>query len=137
MTAQSSHIMQVPQAEIVPAETYRVTIRDLRVDWHIGVFDHEHHRTQPVLLNLELIADALPDWTADDYAAVPCYATLSEAIADLAAEGHVELVETLAHRIACLCLEDTKIRQAKVKVEKPDAIENAVAVGVEVELKRA
>ena len=136
MTTLASLPLDAPEPGIAPAETYRITVRDLTVDWHIGVFEHEHRRTQPVLINLDLEAAALADWAADDYAAVPCYSTLSEAVAALAAEGHVELVETLAHRIAMLCLEDPRIHAARVRVEKPDALENAAAVGVEVALRR-
>lgn len=122
--------------DFAPAKTYRISIRDLRVDWRIGVFDHEHDRTQPVLINIALEARALPDWAADDYSAVPCYSTLAGAVSDLAGEGHVELVETLAHKIAALCLEDARILSASVRIEKPDALRNAAAVGVEVTLNR-
>jgi dihydroneopterin aldolase len=47
--------------------------------------------------------------------------------------GHVELVEQLADRIARLCLEDPRVRSARVRVEKLDAIADCAAVGVEIE----
>jgi len=127
-----SHSVSEPQAETV----YRISVRDLDVAWSIGVFDHEHHRMQPIRINLDLEAAPLTDWNSDDYAHVPCYAEIAERIQSMALEGHVKLVETLAHRIAEMCLEDARILKASVRVEKPEALANAASVGVEVTLRR-
>ncbi|MDW3206752.1 MAG: dihydroneopterin aldolase [Alphaproteobacteria bacterium] len=122
-------------AEQAPAPqdvTYRISVRDLDIAWSIGVFDHEHHRMQPIRINLDLEALPLEDWNADDYDCVPCYAQIAERIQQMAAEGHVKLVETLASRIAEMCLEDERVLSASVRVEKPEALSNAAFVGVEV-----
>jgi 7,8-dihydroneopterin aldolase/epimerase/oxygenase len=111
---------------------YRIAVRDLEVTWSIGVYDYEHQKRQPILINLDLEARALDDWDADDYQAVPCYARIVERIGQMAAEGHVKLVETLANRIAEMCLEDDRILSAKIRVEKPEALKNAGSVGVEI-----
>ncbi|MEQ8602737.1 MAG: dihydroneopterin aldolase [Marivibrio sp.] len=123
-------------AQSAPAPVYRILVRDLDIAWSIGVFDHEHETVQPIRINLELDASDLEDWEADDYTAVPCYARIAERIRAMAAEGHVRLVETLAHRIAGICLEDPRIERARVRVEKPEALKNAGSVGVEVERSR-
>eukprot|EP00752_Nemacystus_decipiens_P000066 g66.t1 len=115
---------------------YRILVRDLDIAWSIGVYDHEHEAVQPIRINLELEARDLADWEADDYAAVPCYARIAERIRALAAAGHVQLVETLAHRIAALCLEDARVLRARVRVEKPEALKTAESVGVEIERSR-
>jgi len=131
-----------PREDAVPlsgtqADTvYRISVRDLDVAWSIGVYDHEHHRMQPIRINLDLEAVPLTDWDSDDYAQVPCYAEIAERIQAMALEGHVKLVETLAHRIAELCLEDARILKASVRVEKPEALANAASVGVEVTHRR-
>lgn len=121
-----------PQGETV----YRISVRDLEVDWSIGVYDHEHRRMQRIVINLDLEAKALINWEADNYDAVPCYASISKRIQELAEQGHVELVETLASRIADICLEDTRILSASVRVEKPEALTNAAAVGVQLTRSR-
>jgi len=127
-----------PAPTIAPAgpALYRIHVRDLDIAWSIGVFDHEHEAVQPIRINLELDATGLNDWEADDYTAVPCYGRIAERIRAMATEGHVRLVETLAHRIALLCLEDERIQRACVRVEKPEALKNAESVGVEIELSR-
>jgi dihydroneopterin aldolase len=51
-------------------------------------------------------------------------------------QGHINLVETLAERIAAQCLEDHRILSAKVRVEKLDIMPEASAVGVEIERHR-
>jgi dihydroneopterin aldolase len=47
--------------------------------------------------------------------------------------GHVQLVETLAERLAEACLADARIKVARVRVEKLDVFADAASVGVEVE----
>jgi dihydroneopterin aldolase len=111
--------------------TYRITVRDLDVAWSIGVYEHEHTHMQRVRINLDLEAVPLEDWEADDYDTVPCYASISEKIQEMARDGHIKLVETLASRIADLCLEDQRVLCAKVCVEKPEALASAASVGVE------
>lgn len=123
--------MAEPVGATAPETLYQISVRDLEVAWSIGVYDHEHSRMQRILINLDLEAKALLDWEADNYGAVPCYASIAERIQHLAEKGHVELVETLASRIADICLEDNRILSATVRVEKPEALTNAAAVGVQ------
>ncbi len=126
----------VPLHDPAAKTIYRISVRDLDVAWSIGVYDHEHHRMQPIRINLDLEAVPLQDWDSDDYSQVPCYAEIAERIQSMALEGHVKLVETLAHRIADMCLEDSRILKASVRVEKPEALANAASVGVEVTHRR-
>jgi dihydroneopterin aldolase len=54
---------------------------------------------------------------------------------DIAARGHVKLVETFAEQVAIACLRDVRVLSARVRVEKPQALAPAVA-GVEVLMQR-
>jgi dihydroneopterin aldolase len=65
-----------------------------------------------------------------------CYADVVEDIRGLLAQGHINLVETLADRIAAQCLADRRVLSAKVRVEKLDVMPEASAVGVEIERHR-
>jgi dihydroneopterin aldolase len=65
-----------------------------------------------------------------------CYAEVVADIRKLLADGHINLVETLAERIAAQCLDDHRILAAKVRVEKLDIMPEASAVGVEIERHR-
>ena len=56
---------------------------------------------------------------------------------EILAEGHINLVETLAEKVAGLCLSDPRVSGARVGVEKLHAISEAESVGVEIERVRA
>lgn len=132
------HSLAAPLNDIADGENaiYKILVRDLDVAWNIGVYDHEYDRVQIVRINLELLAQEPIDPLSDDYDHVVCYATISERIGELAREGHVKLVETLAHKIALLCLDDKRVLEATVRLEKPEALKNAHTVGVEVTRRR-
>lgn len=111
-----------------------VFVRDLLLDAHIGVYKHEKGGTQPVRVNIDLtVAEAVHGDSLDN---VVCYATVVERIRSIVAEGHLNLVESLAERIAGSCLEDERVRVARVRVEKLAAIPEAASVGVEIERVR-
>ena len=75
---------------------------------------------------------ALSDRLAD----VVCYDAITQDVRRLVAARHVNLIETLAERIAALCLERPQVRSARVRVEKLDVYPDAASVGVEIERRR-
>jgi 7,8-dihydroneopterin aldolase/epimerase/oxygenase len=107
-------------------------VHDLMLACRVGVHVHERQRPQRIRLNLDL-AVAETDQPPRRLADVVDYAGLVERVRGALSEGHVELVETLAERVAALCLEDPRVRSARVRVEKLEAIADAAAVGVEIE----
>ena len=121
-----------PRAE-ARGTTHRLFVRDLELDGHLGVRAHEQGRTQRVRINLELTVRDPAEPLADRYKDVVCYDEVVSAVRRLVAAGHVNLVETLAERIAALCLEDPRVEAARVRVEKLDVYPDAAGVGVEIE----
>src|SRR5690606_15940647 len=91
-----------------------VFVRDLLLDAHIGAYRHEQGNAQPIRINVDLtVAEAAH---GDDLRNVVCYATVVDGIKAIVAEGHLNLVETLAERIAASCLEDERVQVARVRV---------------------
>jgi dihydroneopterin aldolase len=93
-----------------------------------------------VRINLDLaIADdgdarlSRPAVGEDNLARVVDYEALVTRTRALVAAGHVQLVETLAERIAEACLTDPRIISVRVRVEKLDVFADAAAAGVEIE----
>ncbi len=113
--------------------TRRMFIRDLVVNMLIGVHRHERDGKQRVRLNIDL--SLIDDSGIDDdrLSGVVSYETLGHEIRLLCDSGHVNLVETLAERIAHLCFGDRRVRSAVVRVEKLDVFADTASVGVEIE----
>ena len=108
-------------------------VHDLMLACRIGVHAHERARAQRVRLNLDLGVVETGPALGDELADVVDYQDLVERIRSVVGRRHVNLVETLAEQIAALCLEDPRVRSARVRVEKLDVIADAAAVGVEIE----
>ena len=111
-----------------------VFVRDLMLAAQIGVHSHEKLGPQRIRVNVDLaVFEKDVDGIGDQLANVVCYEEVVSGIRALVAEGHVNLVETLAEQIAALCLEDRRVRVARVRVEKLDVFADATSVGVEIE----
>jgi len=132
LRAPSKDFSRTGTAELPPG-TRRVFIHDLILPAKIGAFTHEHGAHQRVRINLDLVVaeDARPH--ADDLRNVVDYDDIAAGIRAIVDAGHVNLVETLAERIAGMCLADTRIRRARVRVEKLDVYSDVGSVGVEIE----
>jgi 7,8-dihydroneopterin aldolase/epimerase/oxygenase len=108
-------------------------VHDLMLACRIGVYAHERAAAQRVRLNLDLGVVETGAAPSDELADVVDYEALVERVRSAVGARHVNLVETLAEQIAALCLDDPRVRSARVRVEKLDAIAGAGAVGVEIE----
>ena len=112
----------------------KVFVTGLQVQVEIGVHRHEIGRVQPLIVDVEL---DVPTGSSDRLAETVNYETILRAAQDLAAQGHVDLVETFAHRLAARCLEDVRVTRARVRIEKPLALApHAVGAGVEIVVER-
>jgi len=115
------------------AGTRHVFVRDLALDAHIGVHRHEHDRAQKVRINLDLSVVEGQAEPRDELEDVVCYERIVDGVRRLVAEGHVKLVETLAERIAAMCLSDSRVSVVRVRIEKLEVVADAQSVGVEIE----
>jgi dihydroneopterin aldolase len=120
--------------------TRHMFIRDLVLAASIGIYPHEHATPQRVRINIDLaVADDSQSRTSrgpvgrDDLARVVDYEAIVVKTRALIAAGHIQLVETLAERLAEACLEDPRILTVRVRVEKLDVFADAASAGVEVE----
>ncbi|GAB3854069.1 dihydroneopterin aldolase [Nocardioides maradonensis] len=92
---------------------------------HHGVFDHERRDGQRFVIDLALAVDTRPAAASDDLRDTVDYGSLVAEVADAVGRDPVDLIETLAERIATVCLRDRRVEWARVTIHKPDApIEN-------------
>jgi 7,8-dihydroneopterin aldolase/epimerase/oxygenase len=110
----------------------RVLIRDLVLPCEIGVLRREQGAQQRVRINLDLAVREEPRPIEDDLRNVLCYDEIVSGVRAIVAAGHVNLVETLAERIAAMCLADQRVVRVRVRVEKLDVYPDAASVGVEI-----
>ncbi len=113
-----------------------VFIRDLLVRCIVGIRPEEREKAQDVIINIELSTDTSRAAASDDIADALDYSTLKKKVIALAEASSYNLVETLAERIADLCLADGKVAGATVAVEKPTALRFARTVGVRIYRER-
>jgi len=114
-----------------------IFVRGLEVQASIGVHPHEHETTQPIIIDVELDMGGLAIPEDDMLAETLDYSAVSDKAAELAQEAHVQLVETLAGRIAAWALdEDMQVKACTVCIAKPHALINADVAGVKITLKR-
>jgi len=116
---------------------YGMFVRNLVVPCRIGVHPHERELAQRVRINVDLAVAEGFTAAGDDIAGVVSYEDIVFGIKRIIAGGHINLVETLAERVAELCLSDPRVFRARVRVEKLDVFKEAESVGVEIERTRA
>ncbi len=108
----------------------QINIDCLKIDFFIGVFETEFKNPQTVIMDIKIQMEIKE--VNDNYEQVVCYKKIIDKIEDLKTQGHIKLVETLAEKVADICLSWDGVICAEVKVSKPDAISNAKAVGVKI-----
>lgn len=116
--------------------TSHVFVRDLELEAVIGVHKHEKLGPQPIRVNIDLTVREPLVPVDDQLRNVVDYEQIVAFVQEIVAEGHVKLVETLAERIASVCLGDDRILVARVRIEKLNAIAGARSVGIEIERVR-
>jgi dihydroneopterin aldolase len=110
----------------------RVLVRNLLLNARIGLHQHERLADQPIRVNLDLTVD-FGGPVDDDYDKVVCYGQLVTGVRGVVGAGHVTLVETLAERVAEMCLADPRVLSARVRIEKLEVFPEAESVGIEIE----
>ena len=112
----------------------RVFVHDLVLDAEIGVYTHEKGVTQRARFSVDIEVAPSDEAIEDQIDRVLDYDMIIETIKDALAQGHINLVETLADEIATRCLANPRAASVKVKIEKLD--KQPGAVGVEIVRRR-
>ena len=112
----------------------RVFVHDLVLDAEIGVYTHEKGVTQRARFSVDIEVTPASQAIDDQIERVLDYDMIIATIKTILAEGHINLVETLADEIATRCLSHPRAASVKVKIEKLD--KEPGAVGVEIVRRR-
>lgn len=117
--------------------TDRILIKDLMLRCVLGLSGEERREKQDVLINLILWTDLRPAAASDSIEDTVDYSALKKRIISLVETSQYHLAESLADRIANLCLEQPMVQQVQVTVEKPTALRFAHSVGVQIIRRRS
>ncbi len=120
-TADAVRVAAALGAEAPPRARDRIRLTGLRVRGHHGVLPQERRDGQDFLVDVTLAVDARPAARRDDLARTVDYAALADRLAAVVAGEPVDLLETLAERLARTCLAQAGVASAEVTVHKPAA----------------
>jgi len=98
-----------------------IALTGLTVFGRHGVYDHERENGQEFTIDLRLSMSLAQAASSDDVADTVHYGELAEKVAAVVAGEPVDLIETLASRIADVALEDPRVQFTTVTVHKPHA----------------
>lgn len=114
----------------------RITLTGLEVFAHHGVFDFERERGQKFVIDLDVAVDLRGAAQGDDLTQTVHYGELAEAVVRAVETDPVDLIETVAERVADVALGFSGVRTARVTVHKPDAPIEAPFADVAVTIER-
>lgn len=114
-----------------------IRLTGLRVRGFHGVFADERRNGQDFVVDVELRVDTRAAARSDDPADTVDYGPLAQRLAEVVAGEPVNLIETLAERLAQVCLADERVTEALVTVHKPHAPIALQFEDVSVHIKRS
>ncbi|MBP9183511.1 MAG: dihydroneopterin aldolase [Fuscovulum sp.] len=113
----------------------RISLRDHVVEADIGAFQKERGHKQRLRFNVVVEVRPAPQPLDDDVDRILSYDRITEAIADELASERLNLLETLAERVAERILAEPQSMRAFIRIEKLDV--GPYALGVEIVRSRA
>ena len=111
----------------------KIFIKDLIARGIIGINDWEREKPQEILINITVFTDTRRAAKSDDLADCVDYRALAKKVQAHAETAARLTVEALANDLAEICLEQTGVEKAVVRVEKPGAVRFSSSVGTEIE----
>ena len=102
-----------------PIDSIRLT--GLRIFAHHGVLDFERENGQEFVIDLEIAVDLAPAAASDDVTKTIHYGELAEAVYAAVQADTVDLIETVAERVAAIALSYERATRVTVTIHKPAA----------------
>ncbi|WP_394553087.1 dihydroneopterin aldolase [Agromyces sp. MMS24-JH15] len=99
----------------------RITLTGLRVRAHHGVFDFERRDGQEFVVDVVAAVDLRAASGGDDLASTVHYGVLAEEVVAAVERDPVDLIETVAERVAAVVLAHPPVEEVEVTVHKPNA----------------
>ncbi|SDR97798.1 dihydroneopterin aldolase [Bradyrhizobium canariense] len=104
-----------------------IFVRELDLPAHVGLYDHEHGHTQPLIFDVEVTLNGAGD---EGISSTVDYDKIVRIVQDVLAKGHHLLLETIAKRVCAELFEDHRVKQINVRITKPSALKLARSAGI-------
>ncbi len=114
----------------------KINIKNLRGRAVIGVTNAERRGPQDLIFNVAMTVDAREAARSDDLCDTIDYSAVKRRIIEQAEQSNFRLLETLAHHILQTVMEDPKVLEATVEVDKPHALGSCDSVSVSCRMRR-
>ena len=99
----------------------RLALTGLRAFGHHGVFEHERTDGQEFVIDLTIWLDSRAASSTDDLAKTIHYGELAERVVEAVETDPVDLIETVAERVASIALAYQPASRVEVTIHKPAA----------------
>ncbi len=99
----------------------RIELRGLRARGRHGCLPAERELGQEFIIDVALGLDIRPAAAGDDLLRTVDYGALADRLVAVVEGEPVNLIETLAERLAARCLDVAQVEEAEVTVHKPNA----------------
>ncbi|MFO7691225.1 MAG: dihydroneopterin aldolase [Cryobacterium sp.] len=114
-----------------------ITLTGLRVNAHHGVYDFERENGQDFVIDVTVWLDLARAASSDDVTQTIHYGELAEEVAESVRNNPVDLIETVAERIAVVALAHQAAERVRVCVHKPQAPIELPFTDVSVQIERS
>ena len=98
-----------------------ITLTGLRASAFHGAFDHERENGQEFVVDVTVWIDLVDAASTDDLRRTINYGVLAEEVVAAVERDPVDLIETVAERVAAVVLEHRAARSVRVTLHKPSA----------------
>lgn len=110
-----------------------VYIKGLEVKTVIGIYDWEKEIKQKITIDLEMASDIKKAAATDEIADALDYKSVSKRLISFVEDSEIQLIETLAEKIADIVLSEFGVSWLRLSLGKPGAVTGSRDVGVIIE----
>ena len=114
----------------------KIFINQLQLQTIIGIHDWERENKQNIILDIEIAYSLSNAAKSDNINDTIDYFSVCERLKTLAENHHYQLVESFAEEVSRIILHEYSASWVKIKLSKPEAVNEAIGVGILIERER-
>ncbi len=111
----------------------KIFINQLQLETVIGIHDWEREKKQTIILDIEIACSIEHAVKSDQIKDCIDYFSVCERLKKLAYSHNYQLVESFSEEVSRIILQEFSAPWVKIKLSKPDAVNEAKGVGIIIE----